>query len=366
MERSGTPLGARITQIALTLIIVGLVVFKVLPSIADWSDVADALQNAPVSELVAVLVVALGLEVLKALEQQILIPKLGIVRAFVALENTALVSNLVPGPSGTTMRFVIYRSWGINSADFAKGWLVSSAFNNLLVLFMPVVGAILVITTSDVEPPPILTTVAVIGLIATTAAVLLVVGILRSESIARRVGSLYGRAIARLRGILKKPAGPDGAEAVMRFRVDALDAMRDSGVALALTITAKFAVTAFLLWMSLDAVGFPSGYLSPAEVFASYTFVRLLTIVNITPGSIGVADALYAGSLTYLAGDGADEALIVAGVVVFRAATYALPIVLGVICNIVWRRKKSWRAEVEAVPSTDAVVAAAADTITEE
>ena len=113
-------------------------------------------------------------------------------------------------------------------------------------------------------------------------------------------------------------------------------------------------------------MGLPSGYLSPAEVFASYTFVRLLTIVNITPGSIGVAEALYAGSLTYLAGDGADDALIVAGVVVFRAATYALPIVLGVICNIVWRRKRSWRADVEAIPGTDAVVAAAADVAPDE
>ena len=90
MERTGTPLGARITQIALTLIIVGLVVFKVLPGIADWSEVGAALKDAPLSELLLVLVVALGLEVLKALEQQILIPKLGIFRAFVALENTAL------------------------------------------------------------------------------------------------------------------------------------------------------------------------------------------------------------------------------------------------------------------------------------
>ena len=367
MERTGTPLGARITQIALTLIIVGLVVFKVLPGIADWSEVGAALKGAPLSELLLVLVVALGLEVLKALEQQILIPKLGIARAFVALENTALVSNLVPGPSGTTMRFVIYRSWGITSADFAKGWLVSSAFNNLLVLAMPVVGAILVITTSDVEPPPWLAGVALIGLVATTAAVLLVIGILRSESLARRVGSIYGRLLQKLRGLMKKPAaGQDGAEAVVRFRTDAIDAMRDSGVALALTISAKFVVTALLLWMSLDAVGFPSGYLSPAEVFAAYTFVRLLTIVNITPGSVGIAEALYASSLTYLAGPGADEALIVAGVVVFRAATYALPIVLGVICNIIWRRKRSWRAEVEEVASTDAVVAAAADTITDD
>ncbi len=366
MERSGTPLGARLTQIGLTLIVVGLVVFKVLPSIADWSEVADALRDTEPADFVLVIVVALGLELLKALEQQILIPKLGITRAFVALENTALVSNLIPGPSGTTMRFVIYRSWGINSADFAKGWLVSSLFNNILVLFFPVVGAILVLGFSDVEPPPILTTVAIIGLVLTTVVVVLAILIFRSEALARRIGSLFGRALQRLRGLLKKPAGPDGAEAVVRFRTDAIDSMRESGVALALTITAKYIVTALLLWISLDAVGLPSGYLSPAEVFASYTFVRLLTIVNITPGSVGIAEALYAGSLTYLAGPGADDALIVAGVVVFRAATYALPIVLGVVCNIVWRRKRSWRAPVEAVPSTDAVVAAAADTVSSD
>ena len=50
MERTGTPLGARITQIALTLIIVGLVVFKVLPGIADWSEVGAALKGAPLSD----------------------------------------------------------------------------------------------------------------------------------------------------------------------------------------------------------------------------------------------------------------------------------------------------------------------------
>ena len=66
------------TQILLTLLVVGLVVFKVLPSIADWGEVADALQSTEPADFVLVIVVALLLEVLKALEQQILIPKLGI------------------------------------------------------------------------------------------------------------------------------------------------------------------------------------------------------------------------------------------------------------------------------------------------
>ena len=80
--------------------------------------------------------------------------------------------------------------------------------------------------------------------------------------------------------------------------------------------------------------------------------------MSITPGSIGIAEALYATFLTALAGPGADEATILAGVIVFRAATYALPIVLGAISWIVWQRKRSWRAEAAAEPATDAVVKA--------
>ncbi len=144
-----------------------------------------------------------------------------------ALENTALVSNLVPGPSGTTMRFVIYRSWGITSADFAKGWLVSSAFNNLLVLAMPVVGAILVITTRTSSRRRWLAGVALIGAGRDDRGGRARDRILRSESLARRVGSIYGRLLQKLRGLMKKPAaGQDGAEAVVRFRTDAIDAMR--------------------------------------------------------------------------------------------------------------------------------------------
>jgi putative heme transporter len=349
MERSGTPLGARLAQIALTIVVVGLVVFKVLPSIADWDAVGDSLRAVSFGDVALVIVLALALEVAKAVEQQLLIPTLGLPRAFVALENTAVASNLMPGPSGTAMRFLVYRSWGIHSADFAKGWLVSSAFNNLLVLFLPVVGAILIVTTSDVEPPGILTTIAIAGLVLTTAAVGLGVGILRSERLARRVGAIYGRLLARLRGLMKKPAGPDGAEAVLRFRADALESLRASGLALAVTIAMKFALTALLLWLSIRAVGLPSGYLSATEVFASYTFVRLFTIVDITPGSVGVAEALYGLSLTYFAGNAADASVIVAGVVVFRAATYALPIVLGAICYVVWRTKRSWRATADRV-----------------
>ena len=72
------------------------------------------------------------------------------------------------------------------------------------------------------------------------------------------------------------------------------------------TITAKFVGHRILLWIRSTRWDSLPGYLSPAGVRGVH-LRSSSTIVNITPGSIGIADALYAGSHD-LAGDGADEA----------------------------------------------------------
>lgn len=356
----GTPLASRLAQGALTLVILYLVFGRLLPGLVDWSEVGDALADVSVGWLVVVGAIALALELVKAREQALLIPILGLQRALVALEVTAVASNLVPGPSGTAARFMVYRSWGVDSAQFAKGWIVSSAFNNLMVLLLPVAGAICVVVASDVDLRPLTAGLALAAAVVAIAAAALGVAILRSERIAARVGRLAGAAVRRLRGLLKRPSGADAEAAVLRFRADALEALRAVGLPLGLTIFGKFALTAFLLWLALRAVGVPGGALNPAEVLAAYAFVRLGTIVDITPGSVGIAEALYAASLSFLAAGRADEDVIMAGVIVFRAATYALPIVLGALSYVVWRMRRDWRAPVVALPAADDVVAAAA------
>ena len=69
-------------------------------------------------------------------------------------------------------------------------------------------------------------------------------------------------------------------------------------------------------------------------------FARLLTAIPITPGGIGVIElALIAG----LNAAGGDHAQVVTAVLVFRVLTYVLPIPLGLLAYVTWRRNKSWR-----------------------
>jgi putative heme transporter len=63
-------------------------------------------------------------------------------------------------------------------------------------------------------------------------------------------------------------------------------------------------------------------------VFAS---TRLVTMVRSTPGGVGVIEAMLIGSL------------VAAAVLVFRALTWLLPVPLGGLTYLAWRRQQARR-----------------------
>jgi uncharacterized protein (TIRG00374 family) len=86
-------------------------------------------------------------------------------------------------------------------------------------------------------------------------------------------------------------------------------------------------------------VGIPASKASLAVVFAAFTFGMLAGSVPVTPGGLGTADAVY---IAVMVAGGAPSSAAVAGDLVFRTFTYLLPIPVGAITYVIWRRKKSW------------------------
>lgn len=85
--------------------------------------------------------------------------------------------------------------------------------------------------------------------------------------------------------------------------------------------------------------GIPASQVSLAAVFAAFTFGTLAGSIPITPGGLGTADAVY---IAVMVAAGASRSAAVAGDLVFRTLTYLLPILVGGITYVIWRRKKSW------------------------
>lgn len=336
LEHEETSPRQRIIRITLTLLLLYLIFGVVIPSFASYEDVWDALTSLDPVTLLLLTALTFVVEGCKAGAFAVIIRPLRFPDAFLAQEAAAVVSNTVPGPSGTAARYVTYRKLGISTEDFATSYVVNSSVSYVMPLLLPSIGLILLSTQSDV--PGAVWTLALIGLGLSVVMLVLAFLIMRSEQFARRFGGRMGRFLDWFRGMARKPPGADLGEMVVEWRSDVVDIFRRCGLGLVGLFVLREVATYLILLGSLRGLGVSNNVLTPIEVFAVYTVVRLATLVEITPGNVGIAEALYISALNWAAG-GRDSDAIVAAVFVFRMFTYLGPILIGGVCTMLLSRR---------------------------
>jgi uncharacterized protein (TIRG00374 family) len=214
--------------------------------------------------------------------------------------------------------------------------VVNSIWNNALILLAP---SVIIPVLAVVQPVPgRVLGIALLGLTISIVALILIIAVVRSERFAYRIGALLGRSINWARGLRNRPPAEDVGRTVVRFRHETLDTVRLHWLPLSTVIVVKYLATYLVLLISLRAMGLDNALLTNLEVLAVYAFVRLLTLIEITPGGIGVVEVLYISALSW-ATDGAAEDQIVAGVFVFRMFTYLTPILIGAVCYVILSRR---------------------------
>lgn len=326
----------KIVRIVLSLLLLYLVFGLLIPSFASYEDVWNALSSLETSALIALTLLTLLVESCKAGAFALIIEPLRFRDAFLAQESAAVVSNTVPGPSGTAARYVSYRKFGISNEDFATSYVVNSSVSNGLPLVLPSIGLVLLSTQKDV--PGAVWTLALIGLGVSVLLLVLAVLVLRSERFAYGFGLRLGRFLNWLRGVVRRPPGEELGETVVEWRHDVVDIFRKRWLGLIALFATRDLATYLILLGSLRALGVDNDVLTAIEVFAVYTVVRLATLVEITPGNVGITEALYITALDWAAG-GRDSDAIVAAVFVFRMFTYLGPILIGAGCSYVLARR---------------------------
>lgn len=325
-----------IIRTTLTLLLLYLIFGVLIPSFASYEDVWDALTSLDPLALLALTALTFVVEGCKAGAFALIIKPLRFRDAFLAQESAAIISNTVPGPSGTAARYVTYRKLGISTEDFGTSYVVNSSVSNVLPLILPSIGLVLLSTQEDV--PGRVWTLALIGLGVSIALLILAVLIMRSERFARNFGARLGRFLNWLRGIARRPPGEEFGETVVKWRSEVVDIFRQRGLGLVGLFMVRELAMYLILLGSLRGLGVDSQVLTAIEVFAVYTVVRLATLVEITPGNVGITEALYISALNWAA-DGQDADAIVAAVFVFRMFTYLGPIIIGGVCAALLSRR---------------------------
>jgi putative heme transporter len=255
------------------------------------------------------------------------------------------VANTVPGGSaiGVGMTYVMLGSWGYSRSRTSVAVLVSGVWNAFAKLGLPVLALALVALQGNASGVRV--TAALLGIAGLVGAVIVFALMLRSEQMAERFGVQAGRVASRGLRLLRRPPVAGWELATVKFRGRTLDLLDRGWVPITATTLVSHLSLYLVLLVTLRQVGVSDDEVGWAEVLAVYAFARLATAIPFTPGGAGVVEVVLIGGLVAAGG---DRAQVTAAVLVYRALTWALPILVGVVCYL-WRRRRSFTPS-EATP----------------
>jgi uncharacterized protein (TIRG00374 family) len=334
-------------QVGLSVAVVLAIFVYLFPKLADYGEVWETVRDMTALEVAGLGVLALWnlasyLPLLVAVQ-----PGLRIREAAVGNLAATAISNTLPGGAalGIGATVTMQRSWGYSGGEIALAGVISGIWNNFVKLGLPVVALACLAATGDAGAG--LATAAVVGMIVLTVAVVSFALLLRSEPLARRIGTRAQRLVdAPMRWLHKgAPRGGDASnwsDGAARFRERTIGLLRGRALRITAATIVSHASLYLVLLVALRDVGVSNDEVSWAKVLAAFAFVRLLSAVPVTPGGLGVVEL----GLTAALGSGLPDSTknqIAAAVLVYRFLTWFAPIPLGVVCWLFWRGNRSWR-----------------------
>jgi uncharacterized protein (TIRG00374 family) len=330
------PARRRIAAGALSVLIVAAAFGFALPHIASYGGVWASL-TAMSWPAILLIAAAAGVSQLTTwMMIGAVLPSLRLREAAVMNLGSSAVANTVPAGGAVSMgvSWAMLASWGVGTAEFVRYTLVSGFWNVFVRLGLPVVALVLLVITGRSS--------AALQAAACTGAVLLLIAavgfrvMLRSERFAELIGRVVSRMLAAGCTLIRRkpPQGVPGL--LLDFRAGASGLLAERGLRITVTTVASNLSLWLVLLACLRGSGLTQAQVSWEVSLAAFAFVRLLSVLPVTPGGIGVVELGLTGPL--IAGLGpAAAAQVAAAVLLYRAVTYLLPIPLGAVAYVWWR-----------------------------
>jgi uncharacterized membrane protein YbhN (UPF0104 family) len=178
--------------------------------------------------------------------------------------------------------------------------------------------------------------IGAITLLVSVITVALVSAVARSERLAAWLGRLGQRWVNPLRRLFGKDPVTTWADRARELRSSTLSLVRGNARVLGSCIGGGYLLNGFLLVGCLWACGIERGVMPVSLGLFLYSIGRMLTIVPITPGAVGVAEVVYTAVYVAVLGEPSQNTVL-AGVLVYRALTWGLPLVTGAFSYVAWR-----------------------------
>jgi putative heme transporter len=334
-------------RVAVSLVLIAVIFWYLLKDIS-LADVWAAITAMTWGELAGLAVVAAWNLCTYAFVWMTVTPGLSFGRAMVMTQATTAITNTVPAGSaiGIGMTYAMLHSWGFSRSRTTIAVLVSGVWNAFAKLAIPVLALALVALQGNASAARV--TAAAFGIGGLIAAIVVFALMLRSERMAEKVGVTAGRVVSRLLALIRRPPVQGWEIATVKFRNRTVDLLEHGWFPITAATVVSHLSLYLVLLVCLWDVGVSNAEVNWAEVLAVFAFARLATAIPFTPGGAGVVEAVL---ITGLTAAGGDKPEVVAAVLVYRALTWGLPILVGVGCLLWWRRQSLSTPADEAAPT---------------
>lgn len=308
---------------------------------AGWGTIVSTLGGVSVLALAGLGVVWFAGLLAHMVVMTSALPGLTVRRALLLSLTGSSVSNVLPmgGAAGTALNYSMCRRWGHSRAAFVLFSVVTHIWGLVAKLLLPALAMAGLLVAG--RPSAHLAVACGVALAALVVLVTGLAGVLARESAAVALGRAGERAVSFAGRRARRPWRVELQAPARALRKQAIAMTRSHWHRPATGMLLYFGLQAVLLSMCLQAVGGP---MSPLYVFAAYAVERLLTVVVLTPGGLGFVEVTMTAMLVAF---GATPVAAAAGVLLYRAFTFALEIPVGGALLLGWLAAQRWSGQAD-------------------
>jgi uncharacterized protein (TIRG00374 family) len=317
--------------------LIGVVVVAVwvLPRVASYQSIGNAIRVLSAGEVVSLFALGFGTIAVTGWSAKLALKGLTWWRGTLSTVCANFLTSLVPTGADLAVRFAMYRSWGFNASKVTTAIAVTGVGRYLTLLSLPVIGMAGLVLTGRGDPQ----TPGQLGLMLGVFALLTVLPwyLLRRENLAHRFAKRLESGGTKLAKLFRRPAPKGVADRVFRLHTLIIKEARSRGVIVTIGQVAAVGANSVVLFAALRFVGLGTDRISWVETFYAFALGTIAAIIPLTPGNIGVTELIILGVL----GPGTSyEAQILAAALLYRIFTWMLPIPFGAITFFWWRYRQ--------------------------
>ncbi len=326
-------------QGAVALAILVIVFGFVLPQVIDYKQVWETIKSLEPWQIGALILAGLITYVPEGWLYALLVPVLNLRQGAAAWVASTGVASTIPAVD-LVVRYGMYRSWKASAEGSMLGIILSGVFDNIIKFSLPVIAILAIAVGGIANIDGGLVVVAVIALVVLTVTLVVVIGVVRSETFTQSLGDRLQQFVNWVLRLFKKDPIESLAPRVIGFRDAAIGLVRKVWFRAGLASVMGKLWTFLILLMSLRFVGITSDVISTRDAFIVWAIVLLIGSIPLTPGGVGFVELGFVVFFTQVAGDQYTNT-IGAAVALYRLVQWAMPIPIGWGVVLWWRRSIS-------------------------